>query len=89
MDLDFQGKAELARLVVDRYVDRSGDTGFLRMVDFYACYRAYVRGKIACLTSADPAIGHVGQAAQTALASRYFDLSYHYATEGGHGRDLT
>jgi aminoglycoside phosphotransferase family enzyme len=61
--------------------------GFLKMVDFYACYRAYVRGKIACLTSTDPAIGEDGQAAQLRLASRYFELSYHYATEGGHGRE--
>ncbi|MGD2123933.1 MAG: phosphotransferase [Gemmatimonadota bacterium] len=89
MDLDFQGMPELARLVVDRYVERSGDTGFLKMVDFYACYRAYVRGKIACLTSADPAVGQASQAAQLQLASRYFDLSFHYATQGGHGRDHT
>ncbi len=89
MDLDFQGRPDLARMVVNRYVEQSGDVGLLRMVDFYACYRAYVRGKIACLTSADPAIGEAARAAQLELASEYFDLSYRYATEGGHGRDHT
>ncbi len=89
MDLDFQGKPELARRVVERYVERSADTGFLELVDFYSCYRAYVRGKIACFTSADPAIDDEGRKKQLTLASRYFDLSYHYATEGGHGRDLS
>jgi aminoglycoside phosphotransferase family enzyme len=84
MDLDFQERPELARLVVDRYVAESGDTGLRKMVDFYACYRAYVRGKIACFTSADPAIGEKGQRAHLQLASKYFDLSYRYATEGGY-----
>ena len=31
MDLDFQGKPELARRVVERYVERSADTGFLEL----------------------------------------------------------
>ncbi len=86
MDLDFRGRGDLAGLVVARYVDQSGDTGFLELVDFYSCYRAYVRGKIACLTSGDPAIGAQGQREQVKLAARYFELSHHYATEGGHGR---
>jgi aminoglycoside phosphotransferase family enzyme len=43
MDLDFNGRSDLANHFVDRYVDASGD----RLLDFYKCYRAYVRGKIA------------------------------------------
>ena len=85
MDLDFQGEGELARRVRDRYVERSGDTDFLELVDFYCCYRAYVRGKIACFTSADPALGEAAKKQQLELARRYFDLAHDYATEGGHG----
>ena len=88
MDLDFQGVGELAERVVERYVERSADRGFLELVGFYSCYRAYVRGKIACLTSSDPALGSKAQKEQVELASRYFDLSHHYATEGGYSRDV-
>jgi aminoglycoside phosphotransferase family enzyme len=88
MDLDFQGVPELARLVVERYVERSGDAEFLKLVDFYCCYRAYVRGKIACFTSADAALDPSSRSRQLELASRYFDLSHSYATQGGHGRNV-
>ncbi|MCJ7628771.1 MAG: phosphotransferase [Longimicrobiales bacterium] len=88
MDLDFQGVPNLARAVVDRYVEQSGDSGFLEVVDFYCCYRAYVRGKIACFTSADPALDGAAKDRQLESAGRYFDLSHSYATQGGHGRDV-
>ncbi len=88
MDLDFQGVPELARRVVERYVKRAADTGFLELVNFYCCYRAYVRGKIACFTSADPALGEATQNQQLELARRYFDLAHRYATEGGYGGDV-
>jgi aminoglycoside phosphotransferase family enzyme len=88
MDLDFQGLPDLARTVVERYVQKSGDTEFLELVDFYACYRAYVRGKIACFTSRDPAVGEAVQSQQLELANRYFQLAHHYAVEGGHGSEL-
>ena len=88
MDLDFQGLPDLGQEVVERYVQKSGDAEFVELVDFYACYRAYVRGKIACFTSQDPAMGEAAQAQQLELAGRYFQLAHHYATGGGHGRDV-
>jgi aminoglycoside phosphotransferase family enzyme len=88
MDLDFQGVPELAKRVVERYVEQSADTGLLELVDFYCCYRAYVRGKIACLTSADPSLGETGQSEQLELARRYFDLAHRYATDGGYKREV-
>ncbi len=89
MDLDFQGVPDLARRVVEHYVDRAGDEGFLEMVDFYCCYRAYVRGKIACFTSSDPALSPAEQERQLGLAREYFHLAHRYATAGGHGRVLS
>ncbi len=89
MDLDFQGVPDLAQRVVEHYVERSGDTGFLEMVDFYCCYRAYVRGKIACFTSADPALSRAEGESQLGTAREYFDLAHRYATMGGYGRMLS
>ena len=79
MDLDFNGRQDLSQYVIDRYVEASGDSGLLEILDFYKCYRAYVRGKIACFTSTDPALDATAQRAQRNLARRYFGLAYGYA----------
>jgi aminoglycoside phosphotransferase family enzyme len=84
MDLDFRGKPELARRVIDRFAERSGDQEFHEIVGFYSCYRAYVRGKIACFTAADPDLDERARKEQLDLASRYFDLAFRYA-RGGEG----
>lgn len=85
MDLDFQGLPELARRVVERYVSSSGDHELPLLIDFYCCYRAYVRAKIACFTAADPALDEAAREQQIELARRYFNLAYHYA--GGEDED--
>jgi aminoglycoside phosphotransferase family enzyme len=88
MDLEFQGLSDLAGAFVERYVQESGDEEFLELVDFYACYRAYVRGKIHCFTSRDPAISEAGQREQIDLASRYFQLAHRFAIKGEPQRDV-
>lgn len=82
MDLDFRGEPELAQRVIDRFVERSGDLEFPEIVGFYSCYRAYVRGKIACLTAGDPTLDDRARTKQIRLASRYFDLAFRYADGG-------
>jgi len=86
MDLDFNGRPDLCKRFVDRYIDASGDTELVHLLDFYKCYRAYVRGKIACFTSSDPAMDNGARRAQRNLARRYFGLAYKYA--GGTERPL-
>ena len=80
MDLEFRGKPELARRVIEGYVEKSGDLELREIVGFYACYTAYVRGKIACFTAADPALDERAQGDQIELASRYFELAERYAS---------
>lgn len=79
MDLDFRGRADLARYLIDRYVEASGDTELPMLLDFYKCYRAYVRGKVACFTSSDPALEDSARRAQRNQARHYFGLAYWYA----------
>jgi aminoglycoside phosphotransferase family enzyme/predicted kinase len=79
MDLDFNGRSDLADHFINRYVEESGDTELIKLLDFYKCYRAYVRGKIACFTSSDPALDNGAKRAQRNLARRYFGLAYDYA----------
>jgi aminoglycoside phosphotransferase family enzyme/predicted kinase len=79
MDLDFNGRPDLANHLIDGYVRASGDTELVELLDFYKCYRAYVRAKIACFTAVDPALDDTTKRRQRNLARRYFGLAYHYA----------
>src|SRR5207249_322395 len=46
MDLERYGRADLGSVFVGEYVRRSGDDELRSVLDFYKCYRAYVRGKV-------------------------------------------
>ena len=83
MDLDFRGRPDLSRRLVDRFVEASGDRELLELLDVYKCYRAYVRGKICSFTSADPAVNAEQRRLQKNLARHYFGLAYRYAGGGG------
>jgi hypothetical protein len=78
MDLERLGTPALAHAFVQAYVQHASDVALYRLVDFYRCYRAYVRGKVAHirLHEAPPA------AEQSRLmhdAAQYFALAGRYA----------
>ena len=79
MDLDFHRLEGLSRYFIERYVSLSGDTGLLSLLEFYKCYRAYVRGKIGCFTWASEEVARETRDKSLADARRYFDLAYLYA----------
>lgn len=79
MDLDYHGLEELSRYFIARFVDKSGDQGLLTMLDFYKCYRAFVRGKIGLFTAHAPEVDAATQAASLAQAGRYFQMAVRYA----------
>ena len=79
MDLDFHGLDGLRDRFIDRFCDRSGDQELRAMLDFYCCYRAYVRGKIGLFTAADPAVDPGVREQNLAAAGKYFELAERYA----------
>jgi len=79
MDFDFRGKPEFAKRLIDSYIEHSGDVELRLLLDFYRTYRAYVRGKIACFTSSDPALDESEKIHHLEMASRYFSLAHSYA----------
>ena len=83
MDLDHYGRADLAADFVDEYVRRSGDADLPRLLDFYKCYRAYVRGKVTGLRLDEPGLSSEHQSAVESEGRAYFDLAWAYA--GGLG----
>jgi aminoglycoside phosphotransferase family enzyme len=76
MDLDHHGRADLSRSFVNAYVDRSQDKELLELLNFYKCYRAYVRGKVESFKLDDPYISE--KARVLATARRYFELAESY-----------
>lgn len=46
MDLEEHGEERFARRLLDRYLERTGDYGGLKVLPFYLVYRAMVRAKV-------------------------------------------
>jgi len=79
MDFDYRGRDDLSRYLMRCYVDRSGDTAIEKVIDFYRCYRAYVRGKVESFRLDDPNIRREEKEDARSRAVRYFKLSHEYA----------
>jgi aminoglycoside phosphotransferase family enzyme/CheY-like chemotaxis protein len=54
MELTARARADLAELFLARFALKSDDYDLYGVVDFYAGYRAWVRGKVAAFLAADP-----------------------------------
>jgi aminoglycoside phosphotransferase family enzyme len=78
MDLDFRGRRDLADFFVKKYVEYSGDTELLKLLAFYKCYRAYVRGKVVGFRLNDPNIGAKEKEEAAKEAKAYFRLAAEY-----------
>ena len=78
MDLDFHGLNELSDYCIEQFCARSEDNGLREMLNFYTCYRAYVRGKIGLFTAADPAVDEAVRQSSTEAAAKYFALAKSY-----------
>ncbi len=78
MDLDHYGRADLSHSFVDAYVAQSQDRGLLELLNFYKCYRAYVRGKVESFKFDDLYIAPAEKRQTLEIASSYFDLAHAY-----------
>jgi len=78
MDLDQYQRADLSGAFVDAYVNYSGDKELLHLLNFYKCYRAYVRGKVGCFKFDDPHISEEERTKTLATARSYFELAESY-----------
>jgi predicted kinase len=79
MDLDFLGYPYHSSFLIDKYVEKSGDTEIFNVLNFYKCYRAYVRGKVTGFKLNDPNIDDLEKNVIITTAKKYFDLAYYYA----------
>lgn len=78
MDLDHYGFAELSRSFVNAYVSNSKDEELLKLVRYYKCYLAYVRGKVESFKTDDPYISEAEREKTKSAAAGYFTLADSY-----------
>jgi uncharacterized protein len=80
MDFDFEGKRELAKLLLENAARELRDPGLLKLANFYKCYRAFVRGKVESIQASSAAAADVEE--HVKRAARYFRLALRYVTCG-------
>jgi aminoglycoside phosphotransferase family enzyme len=78
MDLDRFKQADLSQAFVTAYVSLSQDKELLQLLNFYKCYRAYVRGKVESFKFDDPYVPEEEKTIALAAARRYFELAESY-----------
>ena len=83
MDLDYYGRDDLSRALVDAYLEASEDQGIEEVLDFYKCYRAWVRGKVTSFRLDDPSLSPPARRSLADEARRYFRLASRYARPSG------
>jgi len=78
MDIDCYQQASLSQHLVNTYVELSHDEELVKLLDFYKCYRAYVRGKVESFKLDDPYIPEEEKAKVLTAARSYFRLAESY-----------
>jgi aminoglycoside phosphotransferase family enzyme len=81
MDLDFRGQRDLSEVFVKKYIEYHKDKELTKLLPFYKCYRAYVRGKVVGFRLNDPNIGGKEKEEAVKEAQAYFKLAYEYTKE--------
>jgi len=79
MDLDFKEQTDLSTFFINRYKEYSEDHQMTKLLPFYKCYRAYVRGKVTSFKLKDLNISRVEKTQALEEANAYFELSVDYA----------
>ncbi|MBN1357284.1 phosphotransferase [Candidatus Bathyarchaeota archaeon] len=79
MDLDFKKRTDLSHFFVRKYVEYSGDQELTKLLPFYKCYRACVRGKVTSFKLNDANISNGEKSAAIKEARSYFKLASTYA----------
>jgi aminoglycoside phosphotransferase family enzyme len=81
MDLEFQDRVDLSDLFAKKYIEYSRDKEILKLLEFYMCYRAYVRAKVIGFKLSDRAVFGEERKDCKRLTHEYFRLARKYASK--------
>jgi uncharacterized protein len=82
MDFDYHARPDLCRYFTAKIAEALGDRRMLRLMDFYKCYRAYVRGKVESFRQCETQVSDSERTKSRRRAQRYFQLALQYAVCG-------
>ena len=80
MDFDFEGRSDLGNLLLRNAACELGDSGMLKVANFYKCYRAFVRGKVESIQATEKET--TNRQEHEEQADRYFRLALRYTIAG-------
>jgi aminoglycoside phosphotransferase family enzyme/predicted kinase len=81
MDLDNEGYPQIAQRLLNSYVEHTKDQGVFVLLDFYKCYRAFVRIKVSCFRLEEGNIGEQERGKVVRDIQRCMNLAYRYAVQ--------
>lgn len=79
MDLTARHFVDQARWLLRQYIERTMDLEAMPLLDFYCCYRALVRCKVACLRLKEKSLSAAAAGALQASACSYLAMAHGYA----------
>jgi aminoglycoside phosphotransferase family enzyme/predicted kinase len=82
MDLDYNEYPGFARFIVNEISVSMNDSSIYDVMDFYKCYRAFVRGKVDSIKAYEPEVPDEEKRASRERAKKYFRLALRYALFG-------
>lgn len=80
MDLDFQGFPYYSSYLISQYFEEACDFNLFDVLNFYKCYRAFVRGKVNGFKLNDLIISDKEKKETVEICKKYFDLAEYYAS---------
>jgi hypothetical protein len=81
MDLDYEGFPEIARSLLKMFVDHTEDPDLFILLDFYKCYRAFVRVKVNCFRLQQEDVTEKNKKTLVQELREYQNLAYRYAVQ--------
>jgi len=82
MDLDYKGFPQFSDFIVSELSRRMGDSTMYEVLDFYKCYRAFVRGKVESIKCGEEEVPENERKDSADKARNYFRLALKYALFG-------
>lgn len=82
MDLDFNSYYRFSKFFVSEITKSMKDHAIYDVLDFYKCYRAYVRGKVESIKALEPEVPSKERDLAHLKAESYFKLALKYALFG-------
>jgi aminoglycoside phosphotransferase family enzyme/predicted kinase len=80
MDLHARGRPDLGYYFAEQYERHCADPDLFRLLPFYRCYRAYVRGKVQSFRLGGSELTSTERESVEMRARRYFELAACYAS---------